>query len=75
VVSDEIYQRIVYDGLVQLSPAAHPGRRDRTLTFNGFSKAFSMTGWRLGYAAGPPQMMQTMIRVHQYNVARACSSA
>jgi aminotransferase len=75
VVSDEIYERIIYDDRVLVSAASYPGMSERTLTINGFSKAFSMTGWRLGYAAGPPHMIQTMNRVHQYNVACACSFA
>ncbi len=75
VISDEIYERIVYDGLVNLSPASLPGLRERTITINGFSKAYSMTGWRLGYAAAPKDLIQAMNRVHQYNVACACSFA
>lgn len=75
VLSDEIYERIIYDGLVHLSPASLPGLRERTITVNGFSKAYSMTGWRLGYAAAPKRLLDAMNRVHQYNTACACSFA
>jgi aminotransferase len=53
VISDEIYERILYDGAEHLSIASLPGMAARTLTVNGFSKAFAMTGWRVGYIAGP----------------------
>jgi aspartate/methionine/tyrosine aminotransferase len=73
VLSDEIYEKIIYDGCEHRSLASFPGMRERTITINGFSKAYSMTGWRLGYAAAPGPLIQTMNRVHQYNVA--CASA
>ena len=72
-LSDEIYEKIIYDGLRHASLAAFPGMRERTITVNGFSKAYSMTGWRLGYAAAPAPLIQGMNRVHQYNVS--CASA
>jgi aspartate/methionine/tyrosine aminotransferase len=75
VVSDEIYEKILYDDLSHVSLAALPGLRERTITVNGFSKAYSMTGWRLGYAAAPPPFIQAMNRVHQYNVSCACAFA
>jgi aspartate/methionine/tyrosine aminotransferase len=75
VVSDEIYERITYDGLTHVSMASFDGLRERTVLVNGFSKAYSMTGWRLGYVAAPTSMVQAMNRVHQYNVACACSFA
>ena len=75
VVSDEIYEKIIYDDAIHVSPATFPGMQERTITINGFSKAFSMTGWRLGYAAAPRHLIQAMNRVHQYNVACACSFA
>jgi aspartate/methionine/tyrosine aminotransferase len=75
VISDEIYERILYEGHEHLSLAACPGMRQRTITINGFSKAFSMTGWRLGYAAAPQSIIQVMNRVHQYNVSCASSFA
>lgn len=66
VISDEIYERIIYDDRVHVSLARLPGMGERTITINGFSKAFSMTGWRLGYAAAPQPFIQAMNRVHQY---------
>jgi aminotransferase len=75
VISDEIYERIIYDDRVHVSLARLPGMGERTITINGFSKAFSMTGWRLGYAAAPQPFIQAMNRVHQYNVACACAFA
>lgn len=75
VISDEIYEKIIYDGLAHVSLGSFPGMRERTITVNGFSKAYSMTGWRLGYAAAPQPIIQTMNRVHQYTVACACSFA
>ena len=73
VISDEIYERIVYDDQAHLSLASCAGMRERTITINGLSKAYSMTGWRLGYAAAPQPFIQAMNRVHQYNVS--CASA
>jgi aspartate/methionine/tyrosine aminotransferase len=75
VISDEIYERILYGDQEHLSLASCPGMRQRTITINGFSKAFSMTGWRLGYAAAPQPIIQVMNRVHQYNVSCASSFA
>jgi aminotransferase len=75
VLSDEIYEKIIYDGLAHVSLASLPGMWERTITINGFSKAYSMTGWRLGYAAAPRPIIQAMNRVHQYTVACACSFA
>ena len=49
ICSDEIYERLVYDGTKAVSPASIPSLRDKTIIINGFSKAFSMTGWRVGY--------------------------
>ena len=53
VLSDEIYEHILYDGAVHYSLAAEPGMAERTIIVNGFSKAYAMTGWRLGWLAGP----------------------
>ncbi len=60
VVTDEIYEHILFDGREHVSPASLAGMRDRTITISGFSKTFSITGWRLGYAAGPPDIMRSM---------------
>lgn len=75
VLSDEIYEKLIYDGLQHVSMASLPGMWERTITVNGFSKAYSMTGWRLGYVVGPEQFVSAMIRVHQYTVTCATSFA
>ncbi len=67
VISDEIYAELTYDGKHE-SIAAMPGMQERTLVINGFSKAFSMTGWRLGYAAGPANLIEQMIKIHQFAI-------
>jgi aspartate/methionine/tyrosine aminotransferase len=66
VLSDEIYEKIIYGGTQHHSIASLPGMADRTLTVNGFSKAYSMTGWRLGYVAACKNLIDSLIRVHQY---------
>lgn len=75
VLSDEIYEKLVYDGARHYSIGSLPGMRERTLTVNGFSKAYSMTGWRLGYVAGPRELIDVVIRVHQYTAVCATSFA
>ena len=66
VLSDEIYEKMVYDGNRHVSIGSMPGMRERTLTVNGFSKAYSMTGWRLGWIAAPKELCSALIRIHQY---------
>ena len=66
VLSDEIYEKLVYGGAEHVSIASLPGMKERTITLNGFSKCYSMTGWRLGYAAAPVHFIQAMVRVHHY---------
>ena len=68
VLADEIYEKMVYDGAAHHSIGGLPGMRERTLLVNGFSKSYSMTGWRLGYVAAPRDLIDVMIRVHQYTV-------
>lgn len=75
VISDEIYEKIIYDGAQHHSLASLPGMADRTLTVNGFSKAYSMTGWRLGYVAARKNLIDSLIRVHQYSATCANSFA
>lgn len=75
VLSDEIYEKIIYDGNVHYSIASFPGMKERTVTLNGFSKAYSMTGWRLGYIAAPPAIINAAVRMHQYSVTCAPSIA
>lgn len=68
VISDEIYAELTYGDERFVSIASLPGMRDRTVVVNGFSKAFAMTGWRLGYAAGPEPIMEQMKKVHQFAI-------
>ena len=65
VISDEIYSELTY-GTAHVSIAELPGMYERTIVLNGFSKAFAMTGWRLGYAAGPEEFISHMTKIHQY---------
>lgn len=67
VLSDEIYSELTYDG-AHVSIASMPGMSERTLVINGFSKAFSMTGWRLGYGAGPRELLEQMTKIHQFAI-------
>ena len=66
-VSDEIYARLVYEG-EHTCFAALPGMKERTILLGGFSKAYAMTGWRLGYACAPTEIIEAMTRVHQYTM-------
>lgn len=61
VISDEIYAKIIFDGSEHLSIATLPGMRERTITLNGFSKSYAMTGWRVGYVAAPRELVQRMV--------------
>ncbi len=67
VISDEIYSELTY-GRDHTSIASLPGMRERTIVINGFSKAFAMTGWRLGYAFGPEIIMEQMVKIHQFAI-------
>ncbi len=67
VISDEIYAELTYAGR-HVSIASFPGMRDRTIVMNGFSKAFAMTGWRIGYACGHPDIIAAMTKIHQYAI-------
>ncbi|MER5199864.1 pyridoxal phosphate-dependent aminotransferase [Streptomyces sp. NPDC002755] len=73
LISDEIYEKILYDGRRHLSLAAQPGCAERTITVNGFSKGHAMTGWRLGYAAGPTDLMAQLLKVQQHTVGCTAS--
>lgn len=66
VISDEIYSELTYGGKQHFSIATVEGMRDKTIVINGFSKSFAMTGWRLGYAAGPKEIISAMTKIHQY---------
>lgn len=70
VVSDEIYDQLVY-GVGHVCFAALPGMQARTLLLGGFSKNYAMTGWRVGYAAGPSEILRGLLRVHQYTIMSA----
>jgi len=67
LISDEIYARLVY-GAEEVCVPALPGMREHTLLLGGFSKAYAMTGWRLGYAAGDPDIIAGMTKIHQYTM-------
>ncbi|MGC8863130.1 MAG: aminotransferase class I/II-fold pyridoxal phosphate-dependent enzyme [Armatimonadota bacterium] len=67
IVSDEIYDRLTYDGKHTCIPTL-PGAYERTILLNGFSKAYAMTGWRVGYAAASPEIIETMMKIHQYTM-------
>ena len=73
VLSDEIYETIVYDGARHISIASLPGMVRRTLVLNGLSKSHAMTGWRLGYVAGPESLITEMLKVHQHSSTCAAS--
>jgi aspartate aminotransferase len=73
VFSDEIYEKLVYDGRRHISIASLPGMRERTVTLNGFSKAYAMTGWRLGYLAAPAPIVKQILKVHSHSVTCATS--
>ncbi|MBQ6587056.1 MAG: aminotransferase class I/II-fold pyridoxal phosphate-dependent enzyme [Butyrivibrio sp.] len=67
VISDEIYGELTYKG-EHVSIVSLPGMKERTILINGFSKAYAMTGWRLGYACGPEVIMKQMVKIHQYAI-------
>jgi len=68
VISDEIYSELIYDGHTHVSFASLEGMYPRTITINGFSKAFAMTGWRVGYACGAEEIISVMNKIHQYAI-------
>jgi len=67
VISDEVYSRLVY-GETHACIAAQPGMRDRTILVDGFSKAYAMTGWRVGYVCAPSHILEAVLKVHQYAI-------
>lgn len=67
VISDEIYSELTY-GSSHVSIASLPGMQERTITINGFSKSYAMTGWRLGYACGPKEIIEQMLKIHQFAI-------
>lgn len=75
VVSDEIYGELTYGGKKHVSIAEIDGMKERTIIVSGFSKAFSMTGWRLGYALGPAEIIAAITKMHQYGIMSAPTTA
>ena len=75
LVADEIYEKLIYDDCKHISMASLPGMHSRTLTLNGFSKCYSMTGWRLGYVAATADLIEALVRIHQYSMVCATSFA
>ena len=71
VISDEIYDRLVYGGQEHVCFPSLPDMHDRTILLGGFSKDYAMTGWRIGYAAGPANLIKGLVRIHQYSVMSA----
>ncbi len=75
VMSDEIYAELTYGGKDHISIASIDGMRERTIVINGFSKSYAMTGWRLGYAAGPKPLIQQINKIHQFAIMSAPTTA
>ena len=71
VISDEIYSELTYTGKKHVSIASLEGMQERTVVINGFSKTYSMTGWRLGFACGPKPILQQMTKIHQFAIMSA----
>ena len=68
VISDEIYGDLTYGGMEHTAFSSLPGMKERTILLNGFSKAYAMTGWRIGYALGNPDFIAAMTKIHQYTM-------
>jgi len=75
VLSDEIYSELTYDGAEHVSIASLPGMQERTVFLHGFSKAFAMTGFRIGYACAPAVLTEAMMKIHQYGILCAQTTA
>jgi aminotransferase len=75
VVSDEIYDRLVYDFEHVCFPSLDESLKNRTILLGGFSKDYAMTGWRIGYACGPSDLIQGLVRIHQYTIMSAPTTA
>jgi aspartate aminotransferase len=73
LVSDEIYEALNYGETPHVSPASLPGMRERTITVNGFSKAFAMTGWRIGYLAAPRELLGGILKMHSHTNTNTCT--
>jgi len=75
VITDEVYQHLIYDGAEFVSIASLPGMKERTVIIDSFSKAYAMTGWRIGYAAGCSEILQNMIKLHENVVSCITTSS
>jgi aminotransferase len=75
VYSDEIYDRLAYGTYRHRAMSALPGMRERTILMGGFSKAYAMTGWRVGYVAAPAAILEGIVKVHQYSIMSAPTMA
>jgi aminotransferase len=75
VYSDEIYDRLAYGSYRHRAMSALPGMRERTILMGGFSKAYAMTGWRVGYVAAPAGILEGLVKVHQYGIMSAPTMA
>ena len=75
ILSDEIYEHLIYEGQFFSFAQANPDLKNRTLTINGVSKAYAMTGWRIGYAAGPKNLIKAMTKVQSQSTSNPCSIA
>jgi len=75
VYSDEIYDRLAYGTYRHRAMSALPGMRDRTILLGGFSKAYAMTGWRIGWLCAPAYLLEGIVKVHQYGIMSAATSA
>jgi aminotransferase len=75
VYSDEIYDRLAYGSYRHRAMSALPGMRERTVLMGGFSKAYAMTGWRVGYLAAPAPILEGIVKVHQYGIMSAPTTA
>ena len=75
VISDEIYEKLIYDGHTHTSIASLPGMQERTIIVNGFSKPYAMTGWRLGYVAAPRELVKQIATIHSHTATCATSFA
>jgi aspartate aminotransferase len=73
IISDEIYEKIIFDGLIHTSIASFGSLLEKTIVINGFSKSYSMTGWRIGYAAGPLEVVKSMSKIQSHYTSNASS--
>ena len=71
VISDEIYDRLVYEGPAHRAISAYPGMKERTILIGGFSKSYAMTGWRIGFMCAPAPIIAGLVKIHQYAIMSA----